>query len=96
MNPINIVFDAKRLIGRRFSDATVQNDIKLWHFKLILGPCDKPMIFVKYKGEENQFVAEEISSMVLMNMREIAKAYLGIQIKNAMVIVPTYFNDSQR
>ncbi|CBI30574.3 unnamed protein product, partial [Vitis vinifera] len=84
MNPINTVFDAKRLIGRRFSDATVQSDIKLWPFKVVAGPGDKPMIVVNYKGEEKQFAAEEISSMVLMKMREIAEAYLGSAVKNAV------------
>ncbi|EEC75662.1 hypothetical protein OsI_12445 [Oryza sativa Indica Group] len=87
---------AKRLIGRRFSDASVQSDIKLWPFKVIAGPGDKPMIVVQYKGEEKQFAAEEISSMVLIKMREIAEAYLGTTIKNAVVTVPAYFNDSQR
>uniref|UniRef100_A0A6N2NCH5 Uncharacterized protein n=1 Tax=Salix viminalis TaxID=40686 RepID=A0A6N2NCH5_SALVM len=96
MNPINTVFDAKRLIGRRFSDASVQSDIKHWPFKVIPGAGDKPMISVNYKGEEKQFAAEEISSMVLIKMREIAEAYLGITIKNAVVTVPAYFNDSQR
>ncbi|KAL0375198.1 UNVERIFIED_CONTAM: Heat shock cognate protein 2 [Sesamum radiatum] len=96
MNPTNTVFDAKRLIGRRFTDASVQSDIKLWPFKVIPGPGDKPMIVVNYKGEEKQFAAEEISSMVLMKMREIAEAYLGSTVKNAVVTVPAYFNDSQR
>ncbi|CBI16154.3 unnamed protein product, partial [Vitis vinifera] len=96
MNPINTVFDAKRLIGRRFSDSSVQSDIKLWPFKVIPGPGDKPMIVVVYKGEEKQFAAEEISSMVLIKMREIAEAYLGSTVKNAVVTVPAYFNDSQR
>ncbi|VAH08118.1 unnamed protein product [Triticum turgidum subsp. durum] len=63
MNPTNTVFDAKRLIGRRFSDPSVQSDMKLWPFKVIPGPADKPMIVVNYKGEEKQFAAEEISSM---------------------------------
>ncbi|CAD6236011.1 unnamed protein product [Miscanthus lutarioriparius] len=96
MNPTNTVFDAKRLIGRRFSDPSVQSDMKLWPFKVIPGPGDKPMIVVNYKGEEKQFAAEEISSMVLIKMREIAEAYLGSTIKNAVVTVPAYFNDSQR
>jgi heat shock protein 1/8 len=96
MNPINTVFDAKRLIGRRFTDASVQSDIKLWPFKVISGPGEKPMIVVQHKGEEKQFAAEEISSMVLIKMREIAEAYLGSTIKNAVVTVPAYFNDSQR
>ncbi|KAG5222542.1 heat shock protein [Salix suchowensis] len=85
MNPINTVFDAKRLIGRRYADASVQSDIKHWPFKVTPGPADKPMITVNYKGEEKQFSAEEISSMVLIKMREIAEAYLGTAIKNAVV-----------
>nr|BAK07857.1 predicted protein [Hordeum vulgare subsp. vulgare] len=96
MNPTNTVFDAKRLIGRRFSDPSVQSDMKLWPFKVIPGPADKPMIVVQYKGEEKQFAAEEISSMVLIKMKEIGEAYLGTTIKNAVVTVPAYFNDSQR
>lgn len=96
MNPRNTVFDAKRLIGRRFSDPTVQSDMKFWPFKVIPGPGDKPMIVVTYKGEEKQFSPEEISSMVLTKMRETAEAFLGQPIKNAVITVPAYFNDSQR
>jgi L1 cell adhesion molecule like protein len=68
----------------------------MWPYKVISGPADKPMIVVQYKGEEKQFSAEEISSMVLIKMREIAEAYLGSTVKNAVVTVPAYFNDSQR
>ncbi|XP_059453039.1 heat shock 70 kDa protein-like [Corylus avellana] len=96
MNPENTVFDAKRLIGRRFTDPSVQNDMKLWPFKVIPGPGDKPMIVVRYKGEEKQFSPEEISAMILTKMREIAEAFLGQTINNAVVTVPAYFNDSQR
>ncbi|XP_037450988.1 heat shock cognate 70 kDa protein-like [Triticum dicoccoides] len=96
MNPVNTVFDAKRLIGRRFSEECVQRDMKLWPFKVISGNSDRPMIAVKYKGEERQFTAEEISSMVLVKMRETAEAYLDIAVKNAVITVPVYFNDSQR
>ncbi|XP_021841724.1 heat shock cognate 70 kDa protein-like [Spinacia oleracea] len=100
VNPTNTIFDAKRLIGRRFSDETVQNDIKLWPFKVISPPdSDKdkePKIVVTYKDEEKQFAPEEISSMVLVKMKEIAEAYLGSTVKNAVVTVPAYFNDSQR
>ena len=74
----------------------VQSDINLWPFKVIEGPSDKPMIVVNYKGEEKHFAAEEISSMVLKKMREIAEAYLGTTVKNVVVTVPAYFNDSQR
>jgi heat shock protein 1/8 len=88
--------DAKRLIGRRFNDSLVQNDIKLWPFKVIEGHADKPMIVVTYKGKEKHFAAEEISSMVHKKMREIAEAYLNRPVKNAVVTVPAYFNDSQR
>ncbi|MBA0795002.1 hypothetical protein Gohar_019282, partial [Gossypium harknessii] len=96
MNPSNTVFDAKRLIGRRFTDPSVQSDMKHWPFKVIAGPGDKPMIVVTYKGEEKQFAAEEISSMVLIKMKEVAEAYLGQSVKNAVITVPAYFNDSQR
>ncbi|EFJ04536.1 hypothetical protein SELMODRAFT_440382 [Selaginella moellendorffii] len=96
MNPVNTVFDAKRLIGRRFSDSSVQSDMKLWPFKVTAGAAEKPMITVTYKGEEKTFAAEEISSMVLNKMKEIAEAFLGATVKNAVITVPAYFNDSQR
>merc|ERR1712226_245725 len=96
MNAHNTVFDAKRLIGRSFTDAGVQADMKHWPFKVISGPGGTPIIEVEYKGETKQFKAEEISSMVLMKMKEIAEAYLGKEVKNAVVTVPAYFNDSQR
>ncbi|CAJ2669455.1 unnamed protein product [Trifolium pratense] len=95
-NPANTIFDAKRLIGRKYSDSVIQNDIKLWPFKVFAGTDDKPQILVKYKGEEKRFCAEEISSMVLTKMREIAEKYLASPVKNAVVTVPAYFNDSQR
>lgn len=96
MNPTNTVFDAKRLIGRRFDDLSVQSDMKLWPFKVIAGPGNKPLIVVTYKGETKQFAAEEISSMVLIKMKEIAEVFLGKTVKNAVITVPAYFNDSQR
>ncbi|KAI8523834.1 hypothetical protein RHMOL_Rhmol13G0103000 [Rhododendron molle] len=96
VNPINTVFDAKRLIGRRYSDTTVQSDMKLWPFKVTPGVDDKLMIGITYKYEEKQFSAEEISSMVLVKMKEIAEDYLSTTIKNVVVTVPAYFNDSQR
>jgi len=76
MNPDNTVFDAKRLIGRRFDDPSVQSDMKLWPFKII-NDGGKPKIRVDYKSETKTFFAEEISSMVLVKMKEIAEAYLG-------------------
>ncbi|KAL8502418.1 hypothetical protein ACS0TY_021533 [Phlomoides rotata] len=96
MNPHNTVFDVKRLIGRHFSDPSVQNDMKFWPFKVVAGAGEKPMIIVSYKGEQKQFAAEEISSMVLTKMRETAESFLGFQIKNSVVTVPVHFNDSQR
>merc|ERR1712093_608649 len=95
-NPKNTVFDAKRLIGRKFADSKVQADMKLWPFKVVSGPQDKPLISVNYMGEEKKFQAEEISSMVLVKMKEIAETYLGKKVKDAVVTVPAYFNDSQR
>jgi len=77
MNASNTVFDAKRLIGRRFSDPVVQADMKHWPFTVVQGPGGKPLIQVNFKGETKTFAPEEISSMVLIKMREIAEAYLG-------------------
>ncbi|XP_061342666.1 heat shock 70 kDa protein-like isoform X2 [Gastrolobium bilobum] len=96
INPHNTVFDAKRLIGRRFSDPLVQQDMKVWPFKVVPGTRDKPMIVVTYKGEEKHLAAEEISSMVLSKMKEVAEAYLGHAVKHAVITVPAYFNNSQR
>ncbi|XP_057436297.1 heat shock cognate 70 kDa protein-like [Lotus japonicus] len=96
INPENTIFDAKRLIGRKYSDPIVKNDILLWPFKVIAGVDDKPVIVVKYKGQEKHLSAEEISSMILTKMREIAEAYLESPVKNAVITVPAYFNDSQR
>lgn len=95
MNPTNTIFDAKRLIGRKFTDTTVQADMKHWPFtvKEIDG---RPKIEVEYKSETKTFFAEEVSSMVLTKMKETAEAYLGHEVKDAVVTVPAYFNDSQR
>ncbi|KAN0060906.1 Hsp70 chaperone [Thecaphora frezii] len=95
MNPHNTVFDAKRLIGRKFSDTDVQSDMKHWPFEVV-DKDGKPNICVEYKGEKKTFTPEEISSMVLLKMRETAEAYLGGVVKDAVVTVPAYFNDSQR
>ena len=95
MNPNNTIFDAKRLIGRKFEDATVQADMKHWPFKVI-SEGGKPKIQVEYKNETKSFTPEEISSMVLTKMKEIAEAYLGKKISEAVITVPAYFNDSQR
>merc|ERR1711959_413608 len=95
-NSTNTIFDAKRLIGRKFSEQVVQNDCKLWPFKVEAGSDDKPLIVVKYKGEEKKFQAEQISSMVLQKMKKIAEDFLGKSVKSAVITVPAYFNDSQR
>jgi L1 cell adhesion molecule like protein len=96
MNPKNTVFDAKRLIGRNFDDPVVQDDIKLWPFTVVCKQGNKPHIKVEHKGEEKEFAPEEISSMVLTKMKEIAETFLGHEVKTAVVTVPAYFNDSQR
>lgn len=95
MNPKNTVFDAKRLIGRKFDDPKIQEDIKHWPFTVI-NDCGKPKIQVEFKGERKTFAPEEVSSMVLTKMREVAEVYLGSTIKDAVITVPAYFNDSQR
>ncbi|KAJ3902191.1 heat shock cognate 70 [Lentinula edodes] len=94
MNP-HTVFDAKRLIGRKFDDAEVQADMKHFPFT-VFSKEGKPYIEVEYRGEKKQFSSEEISSMVLLKMKETAEAFLGTTITNSVVTVPAYFNDSQR
>ena len=95
LNPANTIFDAKRLIGRKYDDVTVQKDMKHWPFKVV-NDGSKPKLQVEYKCESKNFSPEEISSMVLSKMKETAEAYLGQTVKNAVVTVPAYFNDSQR
>ena len=96
MNPENTIFDAKRLIGRKFTDSVIKDDIKLWPFDVSPDGTGKPMINVKYKQELKSFSAEEISSIILVKMKEIAEAYIGKPVNNAVVTVPAYFNDAQR
>ncbi|XP_042879911.1 heat shock 70 kDa protein cognate 4-like [Penaeus japonicus] len=95
LNPTNTVFDAKRLIGRKFEDPTIQNDMKHWPFTVV-SQGGKPKLKVEFKGESKTFNPEEISSMVLTKMKETAEAYLGKTVKDAVITVPAYFNDSQR
>ena len=96
VNAENTVFDAKRLIGRKFNDSSVQNDSKLWPFKISKGDNDKCLINAKYQGLDKTFQPEEISAMILGKMKEIAEGYLGEEVKDAVITVPAYFNDSQR
>ncbi|KAL1517500.1 hypothetical protein ABEB36_001258 [Hypothenemus hampei] len=95
LNPTNTVYGIKRLIGRKFDEPSVQQDIKSWPFEVI-NDKGKPKIKVKYKGETKTFFPEEISAMVLTKMKDIAEAYMGTQVSKAVVTVPAYFNDSQR
>lgn len=96
MNPENTVFDAKRLIGRKIDDQSIQNDMKHWSFKVVGKDGGKPHIQVNFKGEEKTFSPEEISAMVLVKMKETAESYLGDTVKDAVITVPAYFNDGQR
>ncbi|KAF4521618.1 hypothetical protein B566_EDAN006660 [Ephemera danica] len=95
MNPKNSVFDAKRLIGRKYDDPKIQEDMKHWPFTVV-NDCGKPKLEVDFKGERKRFAPEEISSMVLVKMKETAEAYLGTTVRDAVITVPAYFNDSQR
>ncbi|KAJ3292339.1 ATPase with role in protein import into the ER [Borealophlyctis nickersoniae] len=95
LNPHNTVFDAKRLVGRRFTDKDVQADMKHFPFKVV-NKDGKPYIQVKVKGQDKVFSPEEISAMVLGKMKEIAESYLGTKVTHAVVTVPAYFNDAQR
>jgi len=95
MNPSNTIFDAKRLIGRKFNEPSVQSDMKHWPFEIV-DQGTKPIIKVEYKAESKTFSPEEVSSMVLVKMKETAEAYLGHDVKDAVITVPAYFNDSQR
>lgn len=95
MNPTNTVYDAKRLIGRRFDDPVVQQDMKLWSFD-VANDQNKPKIKAQYMGEEKLFAAEEISAMVLGKMKSIAEEYLGETVTDAVITVPAYFNDQCR
>ena len=96
-NPTNTVFDAKRLIGRKFEDREVQEDIKLWPFKVVKDPkSDRPQVCINYQKQEKKFFAEEISAMVLQKLKQTATDFLGKEVKDAIVTVPAYFNDSQR
>ena len=95
-NPRNTVYSVKRLIGRKFADATVQADKKLLSYSVVGDTEGNPRVQVQYKGETKTYTPEEVSAMVLQKMKEIAETYLGKPVKNAVVTVPAYFNDAQR
>jgi L1 cell adhesion molecule like protein len=96
MNPENTIFDAKRLIGRKFEEASIQSDMKHWPFKVTAKEGDKPHFQVDYKGETKTFSPEEVFAMVLTKMKEIAESYLGTEVTQAVITVPANFNDGQR
>jgi len=95
-NPTNTIFDAKRLIGRNFDDPIVQRDMKTWPFKVVDDGKNRPQIVVEHKGETKHMYAEELSAIVLGKLKAMAEAYLGQEVKDAVVTVPAYFNDAQR
>ncbi len=95
-NPENTIFDAKRLIGRNYDDPHIENDKKHWSFNLVKSKDNKPKFDILYKEERKQFTPEEISSMILVHMKEIAESYTGTKVTDAVITVPAYFNDSQR
>merc|ERR1719394_366706 len=94
-NPQNTVYDAKRLIGRKYADRTVKADMKLWPFE-VFDKDSKPYIRIDYKGKKQTFAAEEISAMVLTKMKNIAEDFLGKKVTHAVITVPAYFDDAQR
>ena len=96
MNPQNTVFDAKRLIGRKFDDPVLKNDVLQFPFSVVDDGNNKPIIEVQYKNEMKRFHPEEISSAVLTKMKEVAESYIGETVTDAVITVPAYFNDSQR
>jgi|SRR5210317_183056 L1 cell adhesion molecule like protein len=96
LNPVNTIYDAKRLIGRSIDDQTVKDDMKLWPFSVTADADKKPKINVTYKNNNETFHPEEISAMILGKMKDIAESYIGSTVKKAVITVPAYFNDAQR
>jgi heat shock 70kDa protein 1/2/6/8 len=95
-NPKNTVYDAKRLIGRKYNDETIQKDIEHYTFDIIKGENNKPLIQVEYMDELKTFYPEQISAMILEKIKNLAEKYLGFPVKRAVITVPAYFNDAQR
>lgn len=96
MNPLNSIYDAKRLVGRKFSDPIIKDDMRLWPFKVVDDGNDRPQIVASFKDEEKKFYPEEISAMLLTKMKELVEAYTGEPSKDVVITVPAYFNDQQR
>jgi L1 cell adhesion molecule like protein len=96
MNPKNTVYDAKRMIGRKFNDPVIQKDCQLWPYKVVADSTGRPQIEAEFKGSIEKFYPEQISAMVLTHMKEIAEAYIGKTVSKAVITVPAYFNDAQR
>lgn len=95
-NPTNTIYDAKRLLGRKFSDPTIEQDRKLWPFTVVDGPDHTPLVEVQYQNQRQTFRPEEISAAVLLKMKQTAEAALGQPVRQAVITCPAYFNDSQR
>ncbi|KAD1046742.1 hypothetical protein E3N88_43374 [Mikania micrantha] len=95
-NPANTVYEMQRLVGRRFNDPEIQKLIKRWPFKVIKGTYGLPKVVVEYKCKQKEYSAEEISSMLLVHLKNLAKSYIGTTVKDVVITVPLYFNDSQR
>jgi len=96
LNPENTIFDAKRLIGRKFTDPTVQADISHWPFRVKNNDADRCVVVVNHNGSDQEFLPEQISAMVLDYLKRTAEAYLGEPVTEAVITVPAYFNDAQR
>ena len=96
-NPTNTLFSVKRLIGRKYEDREVQDDMKLWPFKVVKDEkSDRPLVQITYQKEERKFYAEEICAMILQYLKQTAIDFLGKKVRDAVITVPAYFNDFQR